>query len=473
MYSLSAFKSYDIRWVWQKEVDEEFAFILGYAIWLYIIEQYENPRILITSDTRINNIPLIDELLEWMWSAGVVAVDVFGYNEKYPEYVYGISSTPLSYYVTYENYDLCFGVSASHNDGSYAGIKLYDRHCFNISTTFLKERFLLAEPLIATLRRKWKPLVQYLEYKEKLEKLYDKLITSFSHIQSIPKITIDYGHGAAVNYEREVIKTALGNNVVELFTEPDGNFPAHETDTSRDANYAKLLQVIQWNWSAFGFMFDGDADRLGIILPNGRIIRWDLILAIIAKQLLTDWTAERLWTNIVYQEVFCGRIVRDVVREYWGTLKMCRVGRGVFAPQVVADNALVAGEISSHLLLKEFGMIEMPLMVLYYLLKEAEWYESFEAMIYHYTRFVRGQVYHFATDYKDEAIQSILNSYADYECITIDGVRVEMEYAWFCIRKSGTEPIIKLTLEADSQEVFDSLLWELRDKLKELGCHEE
>ena len=83
---------------------------------------------------------------------------------------------------------------------------------------------------------------------------------------------IDYGHGAAVAYELEYIKNLSTQNskliTYNFFTTPDGSFPAHETDTSRFSNYEKLTHHIQTNDLEFGFMFDGDADRLGIVLKN-------------------------------------------------------------------------------------------------------------------------------------------------------------------------------------------------------------
>ncbi len=59
---------------------------------------------------------------------------------------------------------------------------------------------------------------------------------------------------------------------MHIFTAPDGNFPAHETDTSRFANYVPLIQAIQENGSDFGFIFDGDADRFGMVLPDGTVV---------------------------------------------------------------------------------------------------------------------------------------------------------------------------------------------------------
>ncbi len=117
----------------------------------------------------------------------------------------------------------------------------------------------------------------------------------------------------------------MGENAVHICITPDGSFPAHDTDTSRFANYEPLLKTIQENGSDFGFIFDGDADRFGMVIPDGTVVTGDILLAIIAKQLLSDGTAEKLGSTTIFQEVFCGKIVRDTVEKYGGKLRMTRV----------------------------------------------------------------------------------------------------------------------------------------------------
>lgn len=223
---------------------------------------------------------------------------------------------------------------------------------------------------------------------------------------------------------------------MHIFTNPDGRFPAHETDTSRFANYKPLIEEIQKNGSDFGFIFDGDADRFGMVTKEGVIVTGDILLAIIGKQLLTDGTAEKLGSKTIFQEVFCGRIVGDVVKQYGGELRMTRVGRESFVREVIEANGLLAGEVSTHLLFKEYGTIEMPLAGLFYLLKALENYNSASEMIAEYNTYARGQVFQFITDKKDELIDTLKEKYAQYTIITIDGVRVEAPDWWFCVRKS-------------------------------------
>jgi len=291
-------------------------------------------------------------------------------------------------------------------------------------------------------------LPQCIEYdNSRIETLLTGIEQKFHTLKKIPKITIDYSHGAATHFEQAFLRKILADNAVHIFTNPDGRFPAHETDTSRFANYQPLIAEIQKNGSDFGFIFDGDADRFGMVTQEGIVVTGDILLAIIGKQLLTDGTAERLGSKTIFQEVFCGRIVGDTVKKYGGNLHMTRVGRESFVREVIEKNGLLAGEVSTHLLFKEYGTIEMPLAGLYYLLKSLENYANASDMIAEFNTYARGQVFQFITDKKDEAIEMLKEKYQHYEQITIDGVRIESPDWWFCVRKSGTEPMLKVAIE--------------------------
>lgn len=299
------------------------------------------------------------------------------------------------------------------------------------------------------------------------------ILDKFRTLKHVPKFTIDYSHGAATHFEHAFLHEVLSPEITHIFTSPDGRFPAHDTDTSRFANYKPLIEEIQKNGSEFGFIFDGDADRFGMVLPDGTVVTGDILLAIVAKELLTDGTAEKLGSKVIFQEVFCGRIVKQTVEKYGGELRMTRVGRESFVREVIEANGLLAGEVSTHLLFKEYGTIEMPLAGLYYLLKALEKYENASAMVAEFSGYTGGQVFQFITDKKDEAIEALKTQYSQYEQITIDGIRIEAPDWWFCVRKSGTEPMLKVALGAKDQETYDHTIGELRAFFTEFGATEK
>ena len=470
MYSLSSFKAYDIRGIWQSEIDEQFGRIMGYALGLHLIKKYGAPKILISSDVREANMILIDEFLKGMKTAGIQKVTVIGKDESNKQYKYGVCSTPMAYYATIGRFDCGCLFTASHNPKEYVWAKIVDTECLSIRSHEL--RALFEEHMQTNIPDNGLP--EILPYTDtKITDLLSDIWEKFKTLKKIPKITIDYSHGAASHFEQSFLREKLGSETLHIFTNPDGSFPAHETDTSRFANYKPLIAEIQKNGSDFGFIFDGDADRFGMVTPDGTVVTGDIILAIIARELLTDGTAERLWSKTIFQEVFCGKIVSDTVKKYGGDLRMTRIGREAFVREVIEANALLAGEVSTHLLFKEYGTIEMPLAGLYYLLRALEKYENATALIQEFNTYARGQVFQFITDKKDEIIETIKEKYKQYPQITIDGIRIEGPDWWFCVRKSGTEPMLKVALEGKDKNTYDSILSELRAFFETFGATEK
>jgi phosphomannomutase len=458
MYTLSAFKPYDIRGIWHTEIDEKLGRVMGYALGLHLLQKHWTPRILISSDVREANMIFIDEFLHGMRSAGITAVTVIGRDPEISQYTYGVCSTPMAYYAA-QDFDCACLFTASHNPSEYVGIKIVDARCLSIKSDHLRAMFeehehdeIVGDTL---------PEIQ--DYSgNRLWELTQDLREKFSSLKNIPNITIDYSHGAATHFEQAFLRETLWEKATHLFTTPDGSFHAHETDTSRFKTYEKLIAEVQKNGSDFGFIFDGDADRFGMVTPDGTVVTGDILLSIIAKQLLTDGTADRLGSRVVFQEVFCGRIVGDIVKQYGGELHVTRVGREAFVREVIEANGLLAGEVSTHLLFKEYGTIEMPLAGLYYLLKALENYDNAAAMVKEYDRYARGQVFQFHTAKQDAIIDALREAYSDYTQITIDGIRIESADWWFCVRKSNTEPLLKVALEARDRAQYESLITELR-----------
>lgn len=375
----------------------------------------------------------------------------------------------MAYYAAIDSYDCACLFTASHNPSEYVGIKIVDNKCLSIKSTELKSMFGKHTSEVGE-ENEFPILLPYTD--TRITSLFSDIREKFQTLKKIPKITIDYSHGAASHFEQEFLREMLPE-AVHIFTTPDGRFPAHDTDTSRFANYKPLIEEIQKNDSDFGFIFDGDADRFGMVTREGVVVTGDILLAIIGKQLLTDGTAEKLGSKIIFQEVFCGKIVGDVVRKYGGELRMTRVGRESFVREVIEANGLLAGEVSTHLLFKEYGTIEMPLAGLFYLLRALENYESASAMIAEFNTYARGQVLQFITEKKDELIEAVKVRYAQHTIITIDGVRIEAPDWWFCVRKSGTEPMLKVAIEGKDRQTYDQVLAELRTFFRENDATEK
>ena len=159
----------------------------------------------------------------------------------------------------------------------------------------------------------WDPPYTDTKITELLTDIWEKFKTLYKN----PKITIDYSHGAASHFEQSFCERKVWGRdapyylqiLMALSCTRDRYITICQLQTTHSRNTKK------WKW--FWFYFDGDADRFGMVTLDGTVVTWDIILAIIARELLTDGTAERLWSKTIFQEVFCGKIVSDTVKKWW------------------------------------------------------------------------------------------------------------------------------------------------------------
>lgn len=478
-----AFKSYDIRGIWNKEIDDDLWYYLGLGLGKYILNQTgTHATIMIWADTRQNNTQLINNTLSGLSQVGLTEFVSAGMD--FEDYPHNICSTAMAYQLSYQTYDYSIIFSASHNSAEYIGIKIFTKENKFIPTSKLKQLFTEA---FEQYQAEWfiplsdSQATNFYQHTQGIitnkKKRSDTLNHYFAQLTKPHSFAIDYGHGAAVAYEQEYINTSLIGHwkllITNLFTTPDGSFPAHETDTSRFSNYEQLTTVVQENNLDFGFMFDGDADRLGIVLKNGTVMTGDILTAIVAKQALTNGMADAFWSKKIFYEVFSSKVVPETVTAYGGESTMVRVWRWAFCEQVIAEHGLIAGESSAHILFWPYGTSEMPLLALALILKESENFASFDEMAAHYMSTYKSQVSHFAISDKDGLIAHIQDQYSSYPQHTIDGVRIEWPWRWFTVRKSGTEDIVKVAWEADTKEEFEAEYKKLRDIIIEFGGHEE
>ncbi len=478
-----AFKSYDIRGIWGKEIDANLGYYLGKGFSEYIIQHTgKDASIMIGADTRENNTALINNTLLWLSESGLHNFVKAG--KDFEGYPHGICSTGVAIHLSYKTYDYSIIFSASHNSAEYIWIKIFTKENKFIETDILKELFTKAFEKYSSqgfqaLDNK-QALALYRDIpgiEQNQQKWSATLDKYFSSLEKSHHITIDYGHGAAVAYELDYMnhlsKLMPKLKITNLFTTPDGSFPAHETDTSRFGNYTKLAEAVRENKSEFWFMFDGDADRLGIVLKNGTVMSWDILTAIVSKQVLTNGMAEDFGSNKIFYEVFSSQVVPQTVQKYGGESVMVRVWRGAFWEQVIKERWLIAWESSAHILFWPYGTAEFPLLALALILKESENFESFDSMAAYYMSTYKSQVYHFAITDKDGLIQHIDDSYPELKKNYVDGVRMEGDRFWFTIRKSGTEDIVKVVGEASDKELFEQERKKLKQIILDYWAHEE
>ena len=435
---MSIFRAYDIRGVYPTDLNENFAFKIGKAFGTF------NPgKIVVGHDTRLSSPKLKDELINGLISTGATVIDI------------GIVPTPLVLFSTRllkSDGGIC--VTASHNPKEYNGFKFNDKNAVPISyesglskieEIFEKEDFIKGKGKVI---------------KKNIFDDYIKFILSKIDIKTPLdlEIVVDAGNGTAGLIYPKILKK-IGLKVHELFCNPDGNFPNHTPDPSQRENLIDLQKKVVEVKADFGFAYDGDGDRLGIVDQNGDVIDNNKIFSLLIKNALR----KKSNSKIVY-DALSSRMIEDVIRNQGGIPVVCKVGHTYITQKMVEENAVLAGELSGHYYFKEtYGADDAlfaSLMFIEYLNKtKKKLTEHFKDLPKYFSQVTEGMRYPIKASEKLKFIEELKQEFKNknYKIDTLDGVKVIFKDGWALFRPSNTEAIISMSFEAKTKEGFERI----------------
>lgn len=461
-----AFRAYDIRGVFGSDIDAYFCFIMGYATGQDLIEKYGiSASILISSDTRKINTALIDQYIIWLTQAGITHIDSVQVSAN-TDYPYGITSSSAAYCIGQNDWDMTAIFTASHNPAEYTGIKCFDRFASLTPTTHLQNIFQKAYSMWKdkTIPDSIKPYTSNnLLVAEKIQKYYDSIEKKRSQLQKNHKFVVDFCHGSAVSFEKTFYETYANNHLITMINDyPDGTFPAHEWDTWEAHNYQQIIQKVQEQEAEFGIMFDGDADRIGIVSNTGEIVSGDILYAIIAKQVLQDTKKEN---PILLYDCMSSKIVKETIEANNGIPQVSRVGRFFINNKMIELDALAGGEVSGHYMFWELWCVESVLIAQYYIMKELESYNDMQSMINQYKKYYKWPVQSIIVQDKEKVLQNIKEAFREHKQENLDGISVYTDTYRFNARSSNTEDKVRFTVEADTKEIRDTVVDKIQNSI--------
>ncbi|HLX01335.1 MAG TPA: phosphomannomutase/phosphoglucomutase, partial [Trinickia sp.] len=335
MISQSIFKAYDIRGVIGKTLDADAARQIGRAFGSEIRAQ-GGDAVVVARDGRLSGPELIAALADGLRSAGVDVVDI----GMVPTPVgYFAASVPLKLAGGERKVDSCMVVTGSHNPPDYNGFKMV-----------LRGAAIYGDQIQALYKRIADG--NYAEGSGSFEQYdiadtYLQRITSDIKLARPLKIVVDTGNGVAGGLAPRLFK-ALGCELVELFTEIDGNFPNHHPDPAHPENLQDVIRALKETDAEIGFAFDGDGDRLGVVTKDGQIIYPDRQLMLFAQEVLS----RNPGGQIIY-DVKCTRNLAKWVREQGGEPLMWKTGHSLVKAKLRETGAPLAGEMSGHVFFKD------------------------------------------------------------------------------------------------------------------------
>lgn len=448
----SIFLPYDIRGIVGEGLDVAAACQIGRAIGSEALERGLN-TIASGRDARLTSPTLQQALNEGLLDSGLNVLDV------------AEVSTPLLYYAAYTR---CAGsgvmVTGSHNPPEYNGIKVV-----------LGEEALQGEAISALHRRivdnKFCKGAGSLSLKDCRESYLSEMVATIQ-LQRPLKVVVDCGNGMAGSVAPELLQR-MGCEVVPLYCEVDGGFPNHHPDPNRPENLRELQQAVMNEGAELGIAFDGDGDRLGIVSGAGEIIWPDRLMMLFARDLLSRHPG----AEVIY-DIKCSRHLGEVIRQAGGVASMWRTGHSMLKARMRERGALLAGEMSGHLFLKEgwYGFDDA-LFAAVRLLEILSHEPSAGSVFATLPDAVNTPELHLMMDEGEhyrlmERLLARQDFFSDASLTTIDGLRVEYADGWGLVRASNTSPTLVLRFEADDkaaltriEECFRTLLLQLEPTL--------
>jgi len=441
------FREYDIRGVYPIDLNEDIYFEIGNAI-ASKCNQLSIDSIVLGRDGRLSGKSLMNALENSLINNGINIENI------------GIVTSPLLYYAAKKHSSKSgIMVTGSHNPKEYNGIKMI----IDDEPVSGKEIFeLIGAPNNTSIKGTSSVNEDVID--NYIEEVKSKSIQSKDEI----KVVIDCGNGAAGVIAPKLF-TALGFNVVEIYTEVDGNFPNHHPDPGNPENLKDLSDKVLSEKANIGLAFDGDGDRLGVVDNKGKIIPQDKFLMLLAKDILKNSPQAK----IIF-DVKCTNRLKDVILSYGGEPIMSPTGHFHIKKMLRKTNAHLAGEMSGHIFFNDdwygFDDAHYSGFRLIKILIENE-SELSELLAEFPDGFTTPEINLDVDEDKKFQIVDEFKKSASFENASVsmlDGLRVEYEDGWGLLRASNTTPKLVLRFEGTSQKSLDDIIRKFNDEFQKV-----
>jgi phosphomannomutase len=441
------FKAYDIRGVYPDELNEDVAYQVGRAF----VNFLKCKDVVVGTDMRVSSPKLSKAFMKGVADQGANAIFIGQVCTDAVYFASGLMKKPGVMF------------TASHNPAQYNGIKMCKAGAVPINeNTGLKAIMSIIEKNSygAKIKKTGNTI------KKEILKDYAKHVRKFIGVKNLKKlkIAVDAGNGMAGKIVPFVYES-LPMRIVPLYFRLDGTFPNHPADPSKYENLAELQKTVRRNKCDFGMAFDGDADRIFFVDENGNVINSSLISALVIKSILLKKRKAKVIHNVVVSH-----IVPDTIKKFGGIPIVERVGHSFIKDTMRKTKAVFACEHSAHYYYignyrADSGMITS-LIVTEIISKENRPLSKLldEFRKYHTIEETNVEVHD--KQAKINEIEKIYSKQNPKKISKLDGVTIEFENWWFNVRPSNTEPLLRLNLEADSEELMKEKKEELLDIIK-------
>jgi phosphomannomutase/phosphoglucomutase len=445
------FREYDIRGIAWENLDPQVYTVLG-AAYGSLIQEKGQDVVVVGRDGRASSPEFSRAFAAGLLGTGCQVLDV------------GLVTTPTVYFaVKHLGAGGGVAITASHNPAQYNGLKLRKG-----TQPFAGEE--IQQLKRAAERGPFRKGSGRLFRNPGIVDHYLGAIRDRVRLREGFRVVVDAGNGAAGQVAPQLFRQ-LGCEVIELYCEIDGRFPHHLPDPSDEENLRDLVAAVEEHEADIGLAYDGDGDRLGAVTDDGETLTGDLIVAVIAAEML-----KRERGTVVF-DLLSSRTLRDVIEKQGGVPQMAPTGYTRVMAEVKRTGALIGGEASGHIFFNDdlfdfddgvFASAKLLEAVstsgctLSQLVADLPRYESIPEV-----------KLACADDHKFAVMERIRDHFGRrFELVDLDGLRIEFEDGWASVRASHTSPNIALVFEGRTPEALEEIKTSIMGEVAEC-CAEE
>ena len=447
MLAPEVFKAYDVRGIYPTDLDEDGARAIGRAY----VEQFEPRRIAVGRDMRVSSPSVAAAFVEGAAGAGAEVLEL------------GEIGTEMLYFAVGElGLDGGAVVTASHNPKEYTGMKIVRRGALPVGgdSGLLDVRDRAMAP--ADVSRGLTPghVVSHDIWPAWVDR-----VLSFVDVQAVRplRVVVDAANGMAGAMLPPVLER-LPVETVRCFFEPDGTFPNHEPNPLLPENREFVVRKTLEEGADLGVAFDGDADRCFFVDDEGEFVPGDFVTALLAESILDKEPGGK----VIY-DVRASWAVPEVIERAGGVALVNRVGHAYIKHRMRKEDAIFAGEVSGHYYFRDFsqadsGVVPFLLMLELVSRRGAKLSEILRPFRERY--FLTGELNTPVADVPLK-LQELKERYGREGRVShLDGISVDADGWHMNVRPSNTEPLLRLNLEARTQELMERKRDEVLDLIR-------
>ena len=434
MLDPTVFKAYDVRGLYPEELDEAGAYAIGRAY----IEQFAAARVAVGRDMRLSSPSMAAAVREGAADAGADVLDL------------GMVGTEMLYFAVGDlELDGGIMVTASHNPKQYTGMKIVRGGALPVGG----ESGLL-DVRDRAVAGAWHDAARGTIREEDIWDRYVERVLSFVDVSSLKplRVVIDAANGMAGTMLPRVLERLPMVDVVRCYFEPDGTFPNHEPNPLLPENRAFIIETTRTSNADFGVAFDGDADRCFFVDDTGDFVPGDFTTALFAQAIL----GREPGGKVIY-DVRASWAVPEAIRAAGGVPLINRVGHAFIKQRMREEHAVFGGEVSAHYYFRDFSQADSGTVPFLLMCELVSRHGKLSAALAPFREryFITGEINTPVADVPAKLAELEERFGGEGTVTHLDGLSVEFDDWHFNVRPSNTEPLLRLNLEALSQELMD------------------